>query len=230
VALLGRGRVGAFEAPDPAEASGVNTHGELAAAAAAWRRRALGAWMAAGVRVEDPSTTVVEWGAEAGEGTVIHPFTVIRAGVRVGRNCSVGPFAHLREGTVLADGARVGDFVETKEASLGEGSRALHLSYLGDATIGAGANVGAGTITANFDGKRKHRTVVGDGASLGSGTVLVAPVRVGPGGVTGAGAVVLKGRDVGPGEVVAGVPARPIPRRGAKRGRGSGARKRGRRE
>jgi len=103
-----------------------------------------------------------------------------------------------------------------KASTIGSGAKALHLSYLGDAAVGKGANIGAGTVTANYDGREKHRTEIGDGAFIGSGTTLVAPVKVGDGAVTGAGSVVLRGRDVPAGGVVAGVPAKPI-RRG-KRG------------
>lgn len=126
---------------------------------------------------------------------------------------AVGPFAHLRSGTVLHDRAEVGNFVEVKASEVGAGAKAKHLTYLGDATVGAGANIGAGTITANYDGRAKHRTEIGERAFIGSGTILVAPVRVGAGGVTGAGAVVTRAHDVAPGETVVGVPARPLARR-----------------
>jgi bifunctional UDP-N-acetylglucosamine pyrophosphorylase/glucosamine-1-phosphate N-acetyltransferase len=124
--------------------------------------------------------------------------------------CRVGPFSHLRMGTVLDDGAEVGNFVEVKKSAIGRGSKAKHLSYLGDATIGQNVNIGAGTITANYDGKKKHPTVIEDEVSIGSGTTLVAPVKVGEGAVTGAGSVVTKGKDVPPHTTVAGIPARPL--------------------
>jgi bifunctional UDP-N-acetylglucosamine pyrophosphorylase/glucosamine-1-phosphate N-acetyltransferase len=120
----------------------------------------------------------------------------------------VGPFSHLRPGAYLETGVQVGNFVEVKGSRLGRDSHAGHFSYIGDASVGAEVNVGAGTITCNFDGTRKHRTVIGDGAFIGSDTMLVAPVTVGEGAKTGAGAVVTK--DVPPRGVVAGVPARPL--------------------
>jgi bifunctional UDP-N-acetylglucosamine pyrophosphorylase/glucosamine-1-phosphate N-acetyltransferase len=205
--------VGAVRVLDPEVVAGVNTLSELAAAGAVLRRRVVEGFLAAGVEIVDPSTTFVAPDARIGAGTRIEPFTVIEGGVRVGRNCSVGPFARLRAGTVLEDGVAVGNFVEVKASRLGRRSRARHLAYLGDADVGAGVNVGAGTITCNYDGRRKHPTTVGDGAFLGSGTLLVAPVTVGARAVTGAGAVVLAGRHVPPGSVVAGVPARPLGRK-----------------
>ncbi|MCI0341507.1 MAG: NTP transferase domain-containing protein [Planctomycetales bacterium] len=213
------------------EVAQVNTLEELGAAATALRRRILAQHLAAGVVIADPEQTHIEWGVEIGSGTVIHPFTTIRRGVRIGRHCEVGPNAHLRPGTVLEDRAEIGNFVEAKNTSLGAGSKAKHLTYLGDAEVGSGVNVGAGTITANYDGQRKHRTVIEDRAFIGSGTILVAPVRVGEGGVTGAGAVVTRGRDVPPGETVVGVPAKPIrngrgkpeTRPETREGRGAGA-------
>jgi len=104
----------------------------------------------------------------------------------------VGPFAHLRPGTVLEPGVRVGNFVEIKESRLGRGTKANHLSYLGDAEIGADCNIGAGTITCNYDGERKHRTILRDGAFIGSDTQLVAPVEVGEGAYVGSGTTVTK--------------------------------------
>ena len=124
----------------------------------------------------------------------------------IGDGATVGPWASLRAGTHLAAGAHVGTFVETKNADIGEGAKVPHLAYVGDAEIGPRANIGAGTITANYDGKEKHRTVIGADARIGSNTVLVAPVKVGDGAYTGAGAIV--NDDVPPGALAKGVPAR----------------------
>jgi bifunctional UDP-N-acetylglucosamine pyrophosphorylase / glucosamine-1-phosphate N-acetyltransferase len=120
-------------------------------------------------------------------------------------NCAVGPFAHLRMNTVLEEGSVVGNFVEVKKSRLGRGSKSMHLTYLGDATIGEKTNIGAGTITCNYDGKDKHPTIIEDNVRIGSDTMLVAPVRVGKGSVTAAGSVVTE--DVPPDTLVAGVPA-----------------------
>jgi len=125
------------------------------------------------------------------DNTVIEPYSVLDGAV-VGRDCRVGPFARLRPGTVLGDGARVGNFVEVKNARLGVGAKANHLAYLGDAEIGAGANIGAGVVTCNYDGVAKHRTEIGERAFVGSDTMLVAPVRVGADAVTGAGSVITR--------------------------------------
>ncbi|MEW5774065.1 MAG: bifunctional UDP-N-acetylglucosamine diphosphorylase/glucosamine-1-phosphate N-acetyltransferase GlmU [Thermodesulfobacteriota bacterium] len=130
----------------------------------------------------------------------------------VGPQCVVGPYARLRPGAVLEEGARVGNFVEMKKAVLKRGAKANHLTYLGDAEVGAGANVGAGTITCNYDGKRKHRTVIGAGAFIGSNTALVAPVTVGENALVGAGSVITK--DVEPGHLaLTRAPQRQLPRR-----------------
>lgn len=124
----------------------------------------------------------------------------------IGEGCSVGPMAHLRGHAVMQDGAKVGNFVELKKTNLGKGSKASHLTYLGDATIGEKTNIGAGTITCNYDGKNKHETHIGSGVKIGSDTMLVAPVKIGDNAATGAGSVVTK--DVADGELVVGVPAR----------------------
>jgi bifunctional UDP-N-acetylglucosamine pyrophosphorylase/glucosamine-1-phosphate N-acetyltransferase len=122
----------------------------------------------------------------------------------------VGPFARLRGGAVLEERAEAGNFVEMKASTLGAGAKAKHLTYLGDAFVGPAANIGCGVVTANYDGRRKHRTTIEAGAHIGSGTILVAPVTVGEGAVTGANAVVTAGRDVEAGSTVVGVPARKI--------------------
>lgn len=140
-----------------------------------------------------PSTRIVDSRVDD-EATV--QFSVVH-GARIGRGATVGPFAHVRPGTALAEGAKAGAFVEIKASKVGRGAKVPHLSYLGDATVGEGANVGAGTVTVNYDGYEKHRTVIGAGARIGSDTMLVAPVRVGDGAVTGAGSVITN--DVPPG-------------------------------
>lgn len=129
-------------------------------------------------------------------GTVVHPHSVLEGVVTTGA-CDIGPFARLRPGTVLAAGCRVGNFVETKNASLGEGSKANHLSYVGDSTVGKGVNIGAGTITCNYDGAYKHQTVIEDDVFIGSDTQLVAPVTVGRGATIGAGSTVTKNAPAG---------------------------------
>ena len=118
-------------------------------------------------------------------------------GARIGRHVSVGPFASIRPGTVLEDGSKAGTFVEIKASKVGKGSKVPHLSYVGDATIGRDTNIGAATVTVNYDGWDKHRTVIGDDVRIGSDTMLVAPVKVGKRAMTGAGSVITK--DVPPG-------------------------------
>jgi len=223
-ALVAAGRpVAAVVLEDEREAIGVNTLAHLAEARAALQARILEAHMAAGVWVEDPATTYIDHGVSIGSGTRILPCTVIRSGVEIGAGCEVGPFTHLRAGTVLEDGAEMGNFTEAKASRLGRHSKAKHLAYLGDATIGERANIGAGTVFANYDGKKKHATKVGDRSFIGSGTILVAPATVGEGAVTGAGAVVTRGSQVPPGETWVGVPARPIRRRDVEGGSPRGA-------
>jgi bifunctional UDP-N-acetylglucosamine pyrophosphorylase/glucosamine-1-phosphate N-acetyltransferase len=211
--LKKKGRVGAHRAADAAEVLGVNSRADLALATRKMRERLLRHHMENGVTIVAPELTYIECDVEIGADTVVEPFTVIRAGARIGAGCEVGPFCQLRAGTVLEDGAEVGNFVELKKTRLGAGSKAKHLSYLGDATIGAKANIGAGTITANYDGKNKWPTAIEDGASTGSHTVLVAPSTLKRGSKTGAGAVVVK-TTVPAGETWVGVPARRLAAKG----------------
>lgn len=145
--------------------------------------------------------------SKIGKGVEIRDNCLIRDSV-VGDECTLGPMAHLRGHAVMAEGSKVGNFVELKKTKLGKGSKASHLTYLGDATIGEKTNIGAGTITCNYDGKNKHETHIGDNVKIGSDTMLVAPIKVGDGAVTGAGSVVTK--DIEPNKLVVGAPARMI--------------------
>jgi bifunctional UDP-N-acetylglucosamine pyrophosphorylase/glucosamine-1-phosphate N-acetyltransferase len=208
-----RRKVEACLAAEPEELLGINTRAQLALVSAAMRSRILEHLMDAGVTVIDPANTYVDCDVSVGEDTVIWPYTVIESGVSIGKNCEVGPFAHLRAGTVMEDGAEVGNFTEVKKGHLGKKTKAKHLSYLGDVDIGSDVNIGAGTIVANYDGVEKHLTVIEDGAFIGSGTILVAPVKIGKRAVTGAGAVVTREKDVAAESVVVGVPAKPLKKR-----------------
>lgn len=215
VALLSkRGlRVKAYQASDAQSCLGINSREDLVLADKIMQKRIKETLLKSGVTIIDPTNTYIEAETKIGRDTVVQPFTVIRSGVTIGRFCEVGPFTQLRSGTVLADHVEVGNFTEVKKTRLGRYSKAKHLSYLGDTHIGSGVNIGAGTITANYDGYKKHQTVIGDGASTGSGTVLVAPVRLGKKAITGAGAVVMRGRNVPAGVTVVGIPAQPLTKR-----------------
>jgi bifunctional UDP-N-acetylglucosamine pyrophosphorylase/glucosamine-1-phosphate N-acetyltransferase len=136
-----------------------------------------------------PNVTIRD--SEIGDDTVVFPNCVIDRAV-IGPGCNIGPFARFRPSSTLATGVHIGNFVEVKNSTLGPGSKANHLSYLGDTTIGAKVNVGAGTITCNYDGANKWRTEIGDGAFIGSGTMLVAPVKVGTMATIGAGSTISK--------------------------------------
>jgi len=206
LARAGGALVAAVEAPE-AELRGINSRIELAAAEAAVQAGLRLAAMAGGVTMTDPASvflcTDTSFGTDVtlgpnvvfGPGVTVEDGVEIRAfchleGCRVGRGAIVGPFARLRPGTVLGARAHVGNFVEVKASRLGEGAKANHLSYLGDADIGAGSNIGAGTITCNYDGFAKHRTTIGANVFIGSDAVLVAPVTVGDGAFVTAGSVI----------------------------------------
>ncbi|UWQ51867.1 bifunctional UDP-N-acetylglucosamine diphosphorylase/glucosamine-1-phosphate N-acetyltransferase GlmU (plasmid) [Leisingera caerulea] len=191
------------------ETLGINSRAELARAEVIFQTRARQAAMAAGVTLVAPETVffapdtrlerdvlvephvVFGPGVQVGEGAVVRAFSHLE-GCQVGRGAVIGPYARLRPGSAIGEGAKVGNFVETKNATLEAGAKANHLSYLGDARIGAGANIGAGTITCNYDGVMKHRTAVGAGAFIGSNSALVAPVSVAAGAIVAAGSVVTR--------------------------------------
>jgi len=195
------------EAP---EALGINSRAELVRAIGVIRQRIIETHLHNGVTIEDPQTTFIEHGVSIGHDTVIHPHTVIETGVSIGKRCSIGPFARLRSGVAIGEETRVGNFVELVRSKVAPRVRINHMTYLGDAVVEEGVNIGAGTITANYDGTEKHVSHIGKGAFIGCDTVLIAPVKVGPGAVTGAGSVVTRQHDVPAKGVVAGVPARPM--------------------
>lgn len=213
-AAVAQGRpVDAVVLDDEREALGVNTLRQLSIVRRELQDRILDEHLSNGVYIEDPDSTYIDHGVRIGPGTRILPCTVIRAGVVIGNDCEVGPFTQLRTGTVLEDGAEIGNFTECKQARVGAHAKAKHLAYLGDVSIGAKVNIGAGTIVANYDGKLKHKTSIGERAFIGSGTVLIAPVEVGAGALTGGGAVVTRNSRIAPGEAWVGVPARKLERK-----------------
>jgi len=189
------------------EVAGVNSRGELAAVEAAWQTQRRAAMMAAGVTLTAPGTvwfafdTAIERdvtiepnvvfgpGVTIAQGAMIRAFSHI-AGATIGRHAEVGPFARLRPGAVLGAKAKVGNFVEVKQATLAQGAKVNHLSYIGNADIGEGANIGAGTVTCNYDGFFKYRTSIGAGAFIGSNSALVAPVAIGAGAIVAAGSTI----------------------------------------
>jgi bifunctional UDP-N-acetylglucosamine pyrophosphorylase/glucosamine-1-phosphate N-acetyltransferase len=212
VFLEASGRVGAFVTDDGTANLGLNTRADLALAEKIRREKVLKVLMENGVTIVDPGTTYIEDGVTIGQDTVIHPCTYIHAGVRIGKNCSVGPFARLRPGTKLGHNVSIGNFAEVSRSVLADGVNMKHFSFLGDAEVGAGANIGAGAVTANYDGKNKNKTKIGRKAFIGCDAILVAPVEVGDGAVAGAGSVVTPGRSIPAGMVGVGIPARVIKR------------------
>ncbi|MBI3331010.1 MAG: NTP transferase domain-containing protein [Candidatus Omnitrophica bacterium] len=206
-------KIQAARVEEIAEALGINSRSELARAIGVIRQRIIETHLHNGVTIEDPDTTSIDYGVTIGADTVIHPYTAIQTGVSIGKRCEIGPFTRLRTGVALGEAVRVGNFAELVRTKVGARTRIHHFSYLGDAVIEEDVNIGAGTVTANYDGQAKHPTHIGKGAFIGSDTVLVAPVKIGSGAVTGAGCVVTKAHDVPAKGVVVGVPARPMDHR-----------------
>jgi len=210
--LAGGQKVETFTTNDETVAFGINTREDLAQAQAIIRRRILSKHMLSGVTIVDPATTFIDDGVAIGKDTVIHPMTVIHSDVRIGRNCSIGPMSRLRPGTRIGDGVEIGNFAEVSRTSMGRGALQKHFSFLGDATVGAGVNIGAGVVTANYDGVNKNKTTIGAKAFIGSDAILVAPNVIGANALVGAGSVVAKNKNVPAGAVAVGVPARVIKR------------------
>ena len=193
---------------DNVQAFGVDSKADLARANNIMKKRILELLMSNGVSIVDVDTTFIDKDAKIGKDTVIKPHTIIEKNVTIGKNCEIGPFARIRQGTRLADNVAVGNFVELVRTKVSRGSKIKHMTYLGDAEVGKNVNIGAGTITANYDGKRKNKTVIADGAFIGVGAILIAPVKIGKGALVGAGSVVTRKKNVPPHKTVAGVPAR----------------------
>ncbi len=198
------------------EVMGINSRAELAEAEARWQARRRMAAMDDGASLIAPETVWFAWDTQLGRDVLVEPNVFFGPGVTVADNVKiranchiegamlasgveVGPFARLRPGTVLGEKAKIGNFVEVKKSVLGAGAKANHLSYIGDAEVGAGANIGAGTITCNYDGYFKYKTVIGERAFIGSNSALVAPVKIGADAIVGAGSTVT--RDVAAGEL-----------------------------
>ena len=199
-----------------AEVEGINSREELSAAEQRWQWGRRQEAMDDGASLIAPETVWFAWDTQLGRDVLIEPNVFFGPGVSVadnvkiranchiegalvGEGCEIGPFARLRPGTVLGKKAKIGNFVEIKKSVLGEGAKANHLSYIGDAEVGAGANIGAGTITCNYDGYFKHKTVIGERAFIGSNSALVAPVKIGADAIVAAGSTVT--RDVAAGEL-----------------------------
>jgi bifunctional UDP-N-acetylglucosamine pyrophosphorylase/glucosamine-1-phosphate N-acetyltransferase len=203
------GRLSAVIETDTDEVSGVNSRAELAALESLWQRRRRASLMAQGVTLVAPETVWLAHDTRIGRDTVVEPNVVFGPGVHIGEGArirafshlegatvaagaEIGPYSRLRPGAEIGEKAKVGNFVEVKKARLGKGAKANHLSYIGDADVGEGANIGAGTITCNYDGFFKYPTVIGAGAFIGSNSALVAPVTIGAGAIVAAGSVLTK--------------------------------------
>lgn len=201
---------------DPDEVAGVNSRAELAEAEARWQQRRRRQAMDEGATLVAPETVWFAWDTAMGRDVLVEPNVFFGPGVTIADSVTIhafshlegatlasgveiGPYARLRPGADLREDSKVGNFVEVKKSVLGKGAKANHLTYIGDAEVGAGANIGAGTITCNYDGYFKHKTIIGERAFIGSNSALVAPVRIGADAIVAAGSAV--SRDVGDGEL-----------------------------
>lgn len=202
-------RISTFAEGPEAELLGINSRAELAVAEARVQAKLRAGAMDGGATLIAPETVYFSTDTRLGQDVVIEPHVVFGPGVEIADNvtirsfthlegavvapgATVGPYARLRPGANIAENVHIGNFVEIKNANMGPGAKANHLAYIGDSDVGAGANIGAGTITCNYDGVFKWRTTIGEGAFIGSNTSLVAPVTIGPGAVTGAGSTIAK--------------------------------------
>lgn len=187
-------RVNAFILENSDEIYGINSRKNLAEATRIMNTRKLNSLMDSGVTIVDPNSTWISEDTEIGTDTIIYPSTYIEGSNKIGKNCKIGPCTHFRGNVEVEDNCKIGNFVEVKKAKIGHNTNAGHLSYIGDSELGAHVNIGAGTITANFDPitGTKSKTILKDNVKIGSNTVLVAPVEIGEGTNVGAGSVITK--------------------------------------
>jgi len=202
--------VRAHKIDDANEILGVNTRKELSVVHQILNEREIKRHAQAGVTILDPHQTVIAKGVKIGKDTIIHPFTWIESDVIIGGRCEIGPFAKIRSGSKIDDDVVIGSFVEVVRTKIGSKTLVKHLTYLGDAQVGKNVNVGAGSITANFNGKTKNKTIIRDGAFIGCDTIFIAPVTVGKRVKTGAGAVLPAGQNIPAGKTVVGIPAKLV--------------------
>lgn len=183
-------KTGAVIVEDNTEILGVNDRSQLELLTRVLRMRINSEHMKNGVTIEDSNSTYIYDNVEIGMDTIIHPNTIIKNNVVIGANCEIGPNSYIRENCNIADKVKIGSFVEIKKVTVGEGTKIPHLSYLGDCEIGKNGNVGCGTITCNYDGKNKHKTIIGDNAFIGSNVNLIAPVTLGDDVLIAAGSTI----------------------------------------
>ena len=183
-------KTGAIIVEDNTEILGVNDRAQLEMLTRILRIRINQAHLENGVTIEDINNTYIYDDVEIGMDTVIHPNTTIKSGVKIGENCEIGPNAYIREGCELANNVKIGSFVEIKKAKIGEGTKVPHLSYMGDCEIGSKTNIGCGTITCNYDGFKKSKTIIGNNAFIGSNVNFIAPVTIGDNVLVAAGSTI----------------------------------------
>ena len=207
---LRAGKIETVKMSNPVEGLGINSREDLAVAEAVIRRKIIRDFMSRGVTIIDPDTTYIDKAVKIGKDTVIRPFTFIESDVCIGERCLIGPFARIRTETKIGNNVEIGNFTEISRSKMGANCFMKHFSYLGDAVVGEDVNIGAGMVTANFDGKEKHTSIIADHAFLGSNSTLISPVKIGKNAVVGAGSVVTRGKRIPDGKVAIGVPARII--------------------
>ncbi len=172
------------------ELMGINDRKQLAEVEAINNKKILEKLAKNGITIKDFNTVFIENNVKIGKDTVIEPFTVIKGPAKIGPFCNIGPFTHIRPDTIIGKNCKIGNYVEIKKSKIGDNVHIAHLSYIGDATIGSGTNIGAGTITANYDGKKKNKTFIGKNVYVGSDVVFIAPVKIGNNAIIGAGSVI----------------------------------------
>ena len=203
-------KIETVETDDPFEGLGINSREHLALAESVIRHKILKRLMSQGVTIVDPNTTFVDANVKIGKDTTIRPFTYIEKNVKIGNCCTIGPFARIRLDTRIGNNVDIGNFTEISRSKMGSNCFMKHFSYLGDSSVGSDVNIGAGMVTANFDGKHKHSARIADYAFIGSNSTLISPVKIGKKAVVGAGSVVTRGKVVPDGRTVFGVPAKIV--------------------